>query len=131
LQAGRSIRGVRANERLVRRLKLAGVVGTACLVIAAAVALFQRQRAAERSAQVRALTEKEEQRRQTAYAADLAIAFQSWEAGRVELTRELLEAQRPPAESTNDLRGWEWRYLWVQSRQKELRRVTTASPYGF
>lgn len=130
LQSGRSIRGVRANERLVRRLKLSGVVGTACLVIVAAVALFQRQRATERSEQVRALTEKEEQRRQTAYAADLAIAFQSWEAGRAELTRELLDAQRPP-NGREDLRGWEWRYLRGQSGFQELRRMTTSSPLGF
>jgi len=130
LQSGRSIRGLRANERLVRKLKLSGVVGTACLVIVAAVALLQRQRAAERAEQVQALKEKEEQRRQTAYAADLAIAFQSWEAGRAELTRELLKAQRPQGEK-GDLRGWEWRYLWGQSRQKELRRMDTTSPYGF
>jgi WD40 repeat protein len=114
LQSGRSIRGLRANERLLRRLKVSGVVGTVCLVIVAAVALFQRQRAAEL--------------RKTAYAADLAIAFQSWEAGRVDLTRELLDDQRPP--SGKDLRGWEWRYLWGQSKQKELRRMTTTSPYG-
>src|SRR5262249_56908098 len=39
LQSGRSIRGLRANERLVRRLKLAGLVGTLCLVIVAAVSV--------------------------------------------------------------------------------------------
>jgi WD40 repeat protein len=130
LQSGRSIRGLRANEKLLRRLKLSGVVGTTCLVIVAAVALFQRQRATERAEQVRALTEKEEQRRQTAYAADMAIAFQSWEAGRADLTRKLLEAHRLPPGSTNDLRGWEWRYLWKPSRQKESRRMTVTSPYG-
>jgi WD40 repeat protein len=129
LQSGRSIRGLRANERLVRRLKVSGVVGTVCLVLAAAVALLQRQRATERAEQVRALTEKEEQRRQTSYAADLAIAFQSWEVGRAELTRKLLELQRPP-NGKEDLRGWEWRYLWGQSRQKELRSLTTSSLYG-
>jgi WD40 repeat protein len=122
LQSGRSIRGLRANERLVRRLKLSGVVGTTCLVIVGAVALFQRQRATERA-------ELLEQRRQTVYAADLAIAFQSWDAGRAELTRQLLKDQRPSREQT-DLRGWEWRYLWGQSRQRELRRTTVASLYG-
>lgn len=132
LQSGRSIRGLRANEKLLRRLKLSGVVGTTCLVIVAAVALFQRQRAAERAQQVRALSEKEEQRRQTAYAADMAIAFQSWDLGRADLTRQLLEDQRPAREQ-EDLRGWEWRYLshlWGQSRQKELRRMDVTSPYG-
>ena len=130
LQSGRSIRGLRANERLVRRLKLSGIVGTVCLVIAAAVALLQHQRATERAEQVRALTEKEEQRRQTVYAADLANAFQSWEVGRTELTRERLESQRPPSGKA-DLRGWEWRYLWGQSRAGELGRISTESPYGF
>jgi hypothetical protein len=102
LQSGQSIRGLRANERLVRRLKLSGVVGTTCLVIVAAVALFQRQRATERAELLQA-------RRQTAYAADMAIAFQSWEAGRADLTRQLLQDQRPAGEE--DLRGWEWRYF--------------------
>jgi len=123
LQSGRSIRGLRANERLLRRLKLSGVVGTTCLVIIAAVALFQRQRATERA-------ELLQVNRQTAYAADLAIAFQSWDAGRAELTRRLLDAQRP-ASGQEDLRGWEWRYLWGQSRQKELRQTTTESALGF
>jgi WD40 repeat protein len=130
LQSGRSIRGLRANERLVRRLKISGVVGTTCLVIVAAVALFQRQRVAERSSQLRALAEKEEERRQTAYAADLAIAFQSWEAGRAKRTRELLDAQHPP-NGRVDLRGWEWRYLWAQSHARELQRFPMESPYGF
>jgi WD40 repeat protein/serine/threonine protein kinase len=133
LESGRSIRGLRANERLIRRLKLSGVVGTTSLVIIAAVALFQHQRAVDRTEQVRALTVKEEQRRQTAYAADMAIAFQNWDAGRADLTRELLEHQRPPRGSTNDLRGWEWRYLWSlwqQSRKQELRHMSVTSSYG-
>lgn len=130
LQAGRSIRGLRANERLVRRLKLAGVVAMVALMVVASLALFQRQRAAERTVQLRALTEKEEQRRQTAYAADMAIAFQSWEAGRAELTRRLLEEQRPPPDRDN-LRGWEWRYLWAQSRSRELHQFRTDNAYGF
>lgn len=130
LQAGQSVRGLRANQRLLRRLKLAALTGAALLVIASAAAFLQRQRAAERAAQVQALTIKEEQRRQTAYAADMAIAYQSWEAGRAELTRRLLEEQRPPP-GRDDLRGWEWRYLWAQSRSRELHQFRTDNAYGF
>ncbi len=130
LQAGQSVRGLRANERLLRRLKLAALIGAALVVLAAAAALLQRQRATERAAQIRVLTEKDEQRRQTAYAADLAIAYQSWDAGRAELTRQLLDGQRP-ADGQEDLRGWEWRHLGAQARPREVRRVTTESPFGF
>lgn len=128
LEAGRSIRGLRADEVLLRRLKLAAVIGLSCLIVVAGFALYQRQRAAARAEQLLALKEKEAQRRQTAYAADMAIAFQGWEAGRAELSRELLDAQRPGAEE--DLRGWEWRYLWAQTRREESRRLTTTCSFG-
>ncbi|HRI16007.1 MAG TPA: serine/threonine-protein kinase [Verrucomicrobiota bacterium] len=130
VQAGQSIRGLRANERLLRWLRVAAGVCAVLLLIAVGAGWWQRQRAAEHAAQVAALAAKEEQRRQTAYAADMAIAFQSWEAGRAELTRQLLEEQRP-APDRDDLRGWEWRYLWAQTRSREPRRLGTDSHAGF
>jgi WD40 repeat protein len=130
LQSGASVRGLRHNERLLKRFKAWALVGTALLVVLAAAAFLQRQRASDRAAQIRALTMKEEQRRQTAYAADMAIAFQSWEAGRAGLTRRLLEGQSPPP-GRDDLRGWEWRYLWAQSRSRERQQFRTDNAYGF
>ncbi len=130
LQAGESVRGLRANERLLRRLKRAAVVGSGLLLLAMAAGGWERHRAFERLAQLQELAVKEEQRRRTAYAADMAIAFQGWEAGRAELTRQLLDAQHPPPDR-DELRGWEWRYLWAQSRTREIRQFRTDSAYGF
>jgi WD40 repeat protein len=130
LQAGESVRGLRANERLLRRLKWSAAIGSLLVLLAIAVGWWERQRAFERMAQLQELAAKEEQRRRTAYAADLAIAYQGWETGRAELTRQLLDEQRPPPDR-GDLRGWEWRHLWAQSRTREIRQFRTDSAYGF
>jgi WD40 repeat protein/serine/threonine protein kinase len=57
--------------------------------------------------------------RRRAYASDMIAAWQSFLDGDVSRTRELLERQRP-ASGQIDLRGFEWRYLWAQSRPNEL-----------
>jgi eukaryotic-like serine/threonine-protein kinase len=66
----------------------------------------------------------------TLYASEMNIAYQTWQSGDTERARTFLERQRPPPGGA-DLRGWEWRYLWGQTRLKEFQRLTTASPYGF
>jgi eukaryotic-like serine/threonine-protein kinase len=68
--------------------------------------------------------------RRTLYASEMNIAYQTWQSGDTERARTFLARQRPPPGEA-DLRGWEWRYLWGQSRLKELKRLTTASTYGF
>lgn len=71
---------------------------------------------------VAALTQarRAEQRGQTLrrhlYAAQMNFARQSWEEGNLGRVQELVEAWRPEA-GTEDLRGWEWRYLWRLSRE--------------
>lgn len=57
--------------------------------------------------------------RQSLYAADMTLAFQALTAGRDDQVRELLERHRPKA-GKPDLRGWEWRFLWSQSRPDSL-----------
>ncbi len=48
--------------------------------------------------------------RRLLYAADTSLAWQSWQGGRIDRMRTLLERQRPqPGEP--DLRGFEWHYL--------------------
>jgi WD40 repeat protein len=52
-----------------------------------------------------------DQSRRLLYVAEMNLAQQAWEAGNVARARRLLESQRPrPGEE--DLRGFEWRYLW-------------------
>src|SRR5262249_9007517 len=45
------------------------------------------------------------------YAAQMNLAMQAWEAGDTARTLELLETQRPKFDQ-EDLRGFEWYYLW-------------------
>jgi WD40 repeat protein len=53
--------------------------------------------------------------RQKAYAADMNLAQQALAINNLGRAAELLERNRPSGRQ-RDLRGWEWRYLWQQSR---------------
>ncbi|HUB24236.1 MAG TPA: serine/threonine-protein kinase [Tepidisphaeraceae bacterium] len=57
--------------------------------------------------------------RQRAYASDMNVAMQALRDNNLGRAQDLLDRQRPqPGES--DLRGWEWRYLWGQTRSDAL-----------
>jgi WD40 repeat protein/serine/threonine protein kinase len=57
--------------------------------------------------------------RQRAYASDMNVAAQALADNNLGRTLNLLNRQRPqPGEK--DLRGWEWRYLWQQTRSGAL-----------
>ena len=64
--------------------------------------------------------------RENLYAADMGLAFQSWDAGHIERTRELLERQRRQS-GLRDLRTFEWRYLFGMARPRELAIVKSGS----
>jgi WD40 repeat protein/tRNA A-37 threonylcarbamoyl transferase component Bud32 len=53
--------------------------------------------------------------RQRAYASDMNVAAQALAQNNLGRTLELLNRQRP-GPGQEDLRGWEWRYLWQQTR---------------
>lgn len=65
-----------------------------------------------------------EELRQNLYASEMGQAFGALEAGDVTQVRELLDAQ------PRDLRGFEWRYLWGQSRTQEVATFEPGSTYG-
>src|SRR5262249_43082621 len=65
--------------------------------------------------------------RQNLYVSQTGVAFASMERGNVTRARQLLESLRPNPKQPEDLRGFEWRYLWGISRAQEL---FTASPGG-
>jgi WD40 repeat protein/serine/threonine protein kinase len=46
-----------------------------------------------------------------AYTADMGLALQAWEEGNMQRAQELLSAY-VPGPTEQDLRGFEWRYLW-------------------
>lgn len=92
---------------------------------------YREARAAEaEQSRLRALEERTAaDLRESLYASEMNVAFHALRDGRVVLTRELLDKQRPqPGEP--DLRGFEWRYLWKHSRANELFTLTNAAMWG-
>jgi WD40 repeat protein/serine/threonine protein kinase len=57
--------------------------------------------------------------RQRAYASDMNVAKQALNGNNLGRALDLLNRQRPQP-GQRDLRGWEWRYLWQQSRSDAL-----------
>ena len=74
-------------------------------------------RRAER-AETEAVEQREIARRHT-YASDMLLAFQSHRQNDLRRTSRLLR-QYHPVEGFEDLRGWEWRYLWGRTRAKTV-----------
>lgn len=73
-------------------------------------AVGQRRRADENAASDR----------QHLYGSDMAVAWNCWAEGDAPRTRDLLMNQFPAMRQGNDLRGFEWRYLWGRFRPDEL-----------
>ncbi|MEA3186350.1 MAG: eukaryotic-like serine/threonine-protein kinase, partial [Chthoniobacter sp.] len=57
--------------------------------------------------------------RQRAYAADMNLAQEALRANNLGRARTMLDAQRPRP-GHQDLRGWEWHYLWQQCQSDAL-----------
>jgi WD40 repeat protein/serine/threonine protein kinase len=119
-------------QKLVRRNKLAfiaaGVVITALII---GLGLSTWMFVQERTAHEQTLTAEREQSRlreaaqqaqaqaqaaelaaqQKAYASDMNVAFQAWENGDLGRVDQLLDEYRPTT-GEEDLRGFEWYYLW-------------------
>jgi WD40 repeat protein len=122
--------GRAAEQRRRRRILLtaSGIIALVFLVGFAGVAWQWQQaerqkdiaQAAQRGeAAQRAIAEGEadhgtreaDQSRRLLYAADMSLALHAWEAGTLGHARAALERHRPQA-GQEDLRGFEWRYLW-------------------
>src|SRR5262245_45030219 len=80
------------------------------VVIGSPIALYRIQESARRA-------------RRLLYASDMNLAQQSLKLNNFDKARRLLERHRPhPGEE--DLRGWEWRYLWQLTRGSALATLT-------
>jgi WD40 repeat protein len=107
----------RSQRKLQRRAYWRGVT-RAALVTAVLAGLIVSMGALVYRERVNADLQRElrNQARSFNYAADMYVAGQGWERGGDRRALDLLVRQRPmPGE--NDLRGWEWRYLWGQFHQ--------------
>ena len=78
----------------------------------------QRARQEATRAQGEALVERDNSRRNL-YAANINLAGQAWNESNLGKTRRLL-ARTTPATGEEDSRGWEWRYLWGQTRSQDI-----------
>ena len=87
----------------------------------------ERQRA---NGQARKVSESQQQARRLLYASDMNLAQQTLKQNNLGRARRLLDRHRPqPGEE--DLRGWEWRYLWQLTRSSALVTLTNRPTRGF
>jgi len=87
----------------------------------------ERRRAADNAMQARA---NAEQARRNLYAADMNLAQQSLKQNNLGRAVRLLDRHRAqPGEE--DLRGWEWRYLWQQTRGSDHVTLTNRPVRGW
>jgi WD40 repeat protein len=131
-------------QKAFRRNKLvfgAATVVTTALILGLAVSSWQmvaarrarngeqQQRLKAQAAQKVAETERQQSRR-LLYAADMNLAQQELKLNNLGWARRLLDRHRPqPGEE--DLRGWEWRYLWQLTRSSALVTLTNRPVRGF
>ena len=99
---------------------LVGIIGTTTGLILAnsernkAVISAASERQAKDEAQLakEKAEEEAEQRRRLLYASNMNLAMQAWDVGNVDRTFQLLDQYRLPEPGQEDLRGFEWYYLW-------------------
>jgi WD40 repeat protein/serine/threonine protein kinase len=102
---------------LVVLLAVAGLAVSTTLIWQANKELrLERGRAEEKAKMAEEETKKA---RRLLYSSDLIAAQKAWEDGHLARARELLDRQRPH-EDEEDLRGFEWRYLWRLCRDGSL-----------
>src|SRR5213082_2803853 len=130
-------------QKAIRRNKLvfgATAAVSLALLIGVGVSTTQAVRATRAERAKQALLESERQSRQAAtraqgeaeverdrarrnlYAADINLAHQAWLQSNLGKARRLLARTRPEA-SQEDLRGWEWRYLWGLTRGDDAAEI--------
>jgi WD40 repeat protein/tRNA A-37 threonylcarbamoyl transferase component Bud32 len=132
---GRALRWVRRRPREAVLIAVSSVAALALVGIAVSLGYSTRLEGLRRQAEhdAEAARAQELKARLYWYTADINFAQQHWGSGegrRVERMLALLDRQRP-AHGLEDVRGFEWHYLW-QLAHGERRRFTghTASVLG-
>lgn len=126
----RHITEIERGWRLARRhpvltgmtLAIASLVATVAVV--SSIATIHINRLLEIAQQdERHARASELETRRNLYASGITLAFQALTDGNNERVRDLLQSLRPTTDATNDLRGWEWRFLWSLSAPDELQVI--------
>ena len=121
-----AVRAVRA-EREQNRLRSAAVRALEGEKEQRAQAEVQQKRA---DAQAQKASESQRRSRRLLYASDMNLAQQALRMNNLGQARRLLDRHRSqPGEE--DLRGWEWRYLWQLTRSSALVTLTNRPVRGF
>lgn len=114
IDAGRSVRRLRLNERRVAVWRRFGLAAVAVAFLGLAITGWQRQQtrraqrqAATESRQRQVVEEKELAARENLYSADMNLAQQAIDAGNFGRAEELLKSYEPRS-GERDLRGFEW-----------------------
>jgi WD40 repeat protein len=92
------------------------------------VATYFALQARRESALAEASARRSEQRR---YVSDIQLAQRAWEEGDPERLGQLLEGLRPQETGGQDLRGFEWHYLWRMAHADLFAFTAPAGSLGF
>jgi WD40 repeat protein len=111
LQSGRSVKRAQAVEKRLLLVTRAGVIALLGAAIAV-LGVYWISRLAKREAALR------QEARRNLYASQMVLAFQALDQGHFGRVRELLNQWRPAGGVA--FRGWEWRYLFSQTREDAL-----------
>jgi hypothetical protein len=121
--ADRLARWGRRHQALLLGVAAVMVLGFVGLAVGAVLLWRQRQEtvaAMEEVEQQRALVaEQQAETRRHWYVIDMRLAYQAWEQGDLPLLRERL-ARYIPEPGQEDLRGFEWDYLWQLCHPDEV-----------
>lgn len=101
----------------IAALATATILLLLAIVIGSPIALYRIQESARRA-------------RRLLYAADMNLAQQALKLNNLGKARRLLDRHRPHL-GEEDLRGWEWRYLWQLSRDNALATLTNRPTQGY
>jgi WD40 repeat protein/serine/threonine protein kinase len=112
--------------KFVHRNRLAvWAAGLVCATLFAGVVIASWEARRANQQKVRAELQETDNRR-LLYAAQMGLAFQAWEISNTGRVAELLEFQRPES-GREDLRGFEWYYLWELIHPHQLTFQHTSS----
>lgn len=128
LQAGKSVRRLRATERhLSRALRSVAVLAVAAALAGTGAWIAQNRADREMALRAEAETERDQLRHRATYSANLARAQRAIEHDELARARQLL-AEAAPRPGAPDLRGLEWRALWHLAQGDPRREIRPAGP---